>query len=327
MEHQFNQPEQALEAVLLPDHGSSESAFIQANTQDTSLVEMQQYHIIPVYSKDNEPLISHSEFIEATTETVYRLFPQESILEPAVRVSHPVKGRIPQARNKPAKDLQEWEKTLYFERAAFVIEIPTIQETVGGNALSLTVGGVKAYNLDSLHLRKGADEHFKVFIGFQNKVCTNLCVWSDGYVADLRVKSVEQLVQAITELITRYRAEQQLHILTQLTNYYLTETEFAQLIGRCRLYQFLPLATRRTIPPLLLGDQQLATIARDYYRDQSFCQLEDGSISLWRVYNLFTGAIKSSYIDTFLDRNVNSFDIAKSLLLTIQGGATNWFLQ
>ncbi|MFD2573783.1 DUF3871 family protein [Spirosoma soli] len=317
----------ALEAVVLSDGVSSDSAFITANTLPASLTEMQQHHIIPVYSKDNEPLISHGEFIEATMEVVYQLFPGETVLEPAVRVSHPVKGRIPQARNKPAKDLQEWEKTLYYERAAFVIEIPTIHDNIGGNPLSLTVGGVKAYNMDSLHQKKGVDEHFKVFIGFQNKVCTNLCVWSDGYVADLRVKSVDQLAKAIADLISRYRAEHQLQVLAQLTNYYLTESQFAQLMGRCRLYQFLPTAAKREVPPLLLGDQQFSTIARDYYRDGSFCRQEDGSISLWRVYNLFTGAVKSSYIDTFLDRNVNAFDLTSGLLQTVQGDRNNWFLQ
>jgi len=180
--------------ILTPQEISSENAFIVANTMPASLREIRDQHIIPVYSKDNEPLISHADFIEATYQTVFDYFPQEAILEPSVRVSHPIKGRIPSARNKPAKDLADWEKTLYYERAAFVIEIPTIQEEVGGNTLSLTIGGVKAYNLDGLHNRKGVDEHFKVFIGFQNKVCTNLCVWSDGYVADLRVKTVKQLV-------------------------------------------------------------------------------------------------------------------------------------
>ncbi|MBO0952021.1 DUF3871 family protein [Fibrella forsythiae] len=316
-----------LETIVLSENRSSETAFITANTIAASLPDIQQHHIIPVYSRDNEPLISHGDFIETALSTVNRLFPHETVLNPTIRVSHPVKGRIPQARNKPAKELADWEKTLYYERAAFVIEIPTIYDTVGSNLLSLTVGGVKSYSLDSLHQKKGADEHFKVFIGFQNKVCTNLCVWSDGYIADLRVKSLDQLTSALVDLISRYRAEQQIQALAQLTDYYLTETQFAQLIGRCRLYQFLPPADKRAIPPLLLGDQQFSTIARDYYRDESFCRQEDGLISLWNVYNLFTGAVKTSYIDTFLDRNVNSFDLATRLLDTVRGGTSSWYLQ
>ena len=306
---------------------SSENAFITANTLPASLREIREQHIIPVYSKDNEPLISHADFIEATYQTVYQYFPQEIILEPSVRVSHPIKGRIPSARNKPAKDLSEWEKTLYYERAAFAIEIPTIQGQVGENTLSLIIGGVKAYNLDSLHTRKGADEHFKIFIGFQNKVCTNLCIWTDGYLADVRVKSVRQLIEAIQTLIGQYRASQHLKAMQELTRYYLTEHQFAQLIGRCRLYQYLPPAQKKEIATLLLGDSQVNTIARDYYRDKSFCRSEDGTISLWNVYNLFTGAVKSSYVDTFLDRNVNAFQFSQSLLDTVQDGTSSWYLQ
>ncbi|WP_343671721.1 DUF3871 family protein [Chitinophaga sp.] len=36
-------------------------------------------------------------------------------------------------------------------------------------------------------------------------------------------------------------------------------------------------------------------------KDDSFCREVDGSINLWTLYNLFTGANKSSYIDTFLE--------------------------
>ncbi|GAB2605981.1 DUF3871 family protein [Spirosoma areae] len=305
---------------------SSENAFIVANTLPASLREIREQHIIPVYSKDNEPLISHADFIEATYETVYQYFPQEIVLEPSVRVSHPIKGRIPSARNKPAKDLADWEKTLYYERAAFAIEVPTIQEQVSENTLSLTIGGVKAYNLDSLHNRKGTDEHFKVFIGFQNKVCTNLCIWTDGYLADVRVKTVRQLIEAIQTLIQRYRASQHIRAMQELTRYYLTEQQFAQLLGRCRLYQYLAPAQKRGIAALLLGDSQVNTIARDYYRDESFCRSEDGTISLWNVYNLFTGAVKSSYIDTFVDRNVNAFQFSQSLLEAVQGGSNSWYL-
>lgn len=326
---QIHEMEEPLEATVINEAPSSEGAFILANTLPTSLKEIQEHHIIPVYSKDNEPLISHCDFIEAAVNAVNRLYPHETVLNPAIRVSHPIKGRIPSARNKSAKDLQEWEKTLYYERAVFAIEIPSLYETIDGNTLSLTIGGVKAYNVDSLHQKKGVDEHFKLFIGFQNKVCTNMCVWSDGYVSDLRVKSIDQLTKAMIDLVVSYQAEKQLMVMSQLTDYYLTEQQFAQLIGRCRLYQYLPQILKSEMPPLLIGDQQISCVARDYYKDQSFCRMTDGSISLWKVYNLFTGAIKSSYIDTFLERNVNSFDLMYKIMQSLQGLQSNnynWFI-
>ena len=272
-------------------------------------------------------VVTHGDFIDAAQTVVHHLFPRETVLAPAIRLSHPVKGRIPAAKHKPARDLLEHEQSLYFQRMAFCIEIPSLAEEVAGNPLALTVGGVKAYNLDSLHNRKGADEHFKVFIGFQNQVCTNLCVWSDGYLADLRVKSLAQLIDRIMELVNRFSAHQHLRSLRRLADYSLTERQFAQLIGRCRLYQHLSIEQKRIIQPLLLSDTQFNTVARDYYRDAAFCRDDSGNINLWRVYNLFTGSNKSSYIDTFLDRSLNAYELVAGLSTALEGGSANWYLQ
>ncbi len=302
-------------------------AFIDANTLLATLDEVHHQHLIPVFVKDNEPLISQGDFINATVDAVSDVFRGERIQYPQVRVSHPIKGRIPDAKSKPASQLQEWEKTLYYERMIFAIEIPSIQDTVGGNTLSLTIGGMKAYNLDNLYNRKGADEHFKVFIGFQNKVCTNMCVWTDGYLSDLRVKNVDQLRMAIYMMLRAYNQDNLLHRVRCLPEYTLSEQQFALLLGRCRMYQHLPNNTKQHIPPLLFGDTQLGAVCKDYYRDESFCRESDGSINLWRLYNLFTGANKSSYIDTFLDRSVNALQFVEQVRAGLDGQGTSWYLQ
>jgi hypothetical protein len=305
---------------------SSDKPFIQANTVESSLEEIKQKHVIPVFIKDNEPVISHSDFIESTMDIVAGIFQRETILKPSVRLSHPIKGRIPDAKDKPANALQEHEKTLYYERMAFVIEVPSIQESIAGNSLSLTIGGVKAYNLDNLYSRKGADEHFKVFIGFQNKVCTNMCVWTDGYLSDLKVKNTAQLKSSIQTMIEGYNASKHLQELKSFTGYNLSEQQFAQLIGRCRMYNFLPANLRNEIDPLLLSDTQLGSVVKDYYRDDSFCRGDTGNINLWRLYNLFTGANKTSYIDTFVDRSVNAFQFVDQLKHGLENRNSNWFL-
>jgi hypothetical protein len=214
-------------------------------------------------------------------------------------VSHPIKGRIPEAKNKPANELLDHEKTLYYERMMFCIEIPTISDDINGNKLSLTLGGVKAFNLDSLYNKKGSDEHFSLFIGFKNSVCTNLCIHSDSYSSSLKVNNIGQLKACIRSLIESFNAPYHMHGLRKLSEYSLTEKQFAQLIGKCRLYQHLPRNSQPNIPPLLYGDNQLSAICKDYYRDRSFCRDEDGNINLWKLYNLLTGSNKSSYIDSF----------------------------
>lgn len=311
---------------LFGGEASSELAFIQANTLPMSLFELEQKHIIPVFVKDNEPVISHHDFIGCVQEVAAHVFKNEVILNPSLRVSHPIKGRIPEAKEKAAKDLLEHEKTIYYERMAFVVEIPSICSDIQGNSLSLTVGGIKAYNMDNLYNRKGADEHFKIFIGFQNKVCCNLCIWTDGFSGILKVKSSSDLMKQIFEMFTSYKVEQHLQSLNSFPEFYLTEHQFATLIGRSRLYQYLPAIEKKILPNLMFGDNQVGIVAKDYYQDKEFCRNSDGSVNLWNVYNLFTGANKQSYIDTFLDRGLNAFSFVKHLENTLQKGSNSWFL-
>ncbi len=300
--------------------------FIVANTQDTTLRELKNECIIPVFSKDNEKTLAHQEFIEITQNCVSKAFPHHNFNAPEVRVSHSIKGRIPEAIHKNAKDLLDHERTMYWERMAFIIKIPAISETINGNRLSLTIGGIRSYNLENLYSRKTM-ERFKFFVGFQNQVCMNLCVWSDGFVEDLRVSSYQELQTHILQVIQNYQAEKHLNLMRELPNYNLSETQFAQLIGKSRLYHYLPKKEKSQLPALLLNDGQISTIAKDYYQDESFCRNEEGNINLWNVFNLFTSANKSSYIDTFLDRNANVFDFTKGLQDALSGNSNHsWFL-
>ncbi len=304
----------------------SNKHFIVANTIKSTVEEIRDRHIIPVFAKDNEQVISHTDFIEATEEVVGHFYSTETISRPLVRLSHPIKGRVASARNKPAYELLENEKTVYYERMAFVIEIPSITDDVNGNELSLSIGGVKAFNLDNLYQKKGADESFKVFIGFRNRVCTNLCISTDGFMNDLKVRSIGQLKAAIQTLLQNYNTSYHIHSLRKFSEHSLTENQFALMVGRCRLYQHLPQRMKAEVKPLLLSDTQLNTVARDFYRDRSFCRDSRGNISLWKLYNLFTGANKSSYIDTFLDRNVNTFQFVEEIKIALENKTDNWFL-
>lgn len=305
---------------------STAKPFIEANTIPSTLEEIRNNHIIPVFIKDNETLISQAEFIDITMDCVSSVYSSERILSPSIRLSHPIKGRVPSAREKSANQLQEHEKTLYYERMAFVIEIPSVQDTIDGHTLSLMIGGIKAYNLDNLYSRKGSEEHFKVFIGFQNRICTNLCVWTDGFIGDLKVKSLGQLKGCIRSLVENYNASYQLHAMRELVKYSLSEHQFALLIGRYRMYNHLPLTMKQEITPILLSDSQFNTVVKDFYRDNSFCKNDDGNINLWRIYNLFTGTNKSSYIDTFLDRSVNAYNFVEGLRWTLDNREQSWFL-
>lgn len=330
MEHTNSAVLSIVHPVFTPiDNGrmdSKRSSFIEANTIEASFEEIKQNHIIPVFVKDNEPLISHADFIEVTSLLAADIFQGEQILIPEVRVSHPIKGRIPEAKDKPANQLMEFEKTLYYERMAFVIEVPSIQSEIDGNILSLTIGGVKSYNQDNLYSRSVSDQNFKIFIGFKNTVCTNLCVWTDGLMNDVKVKNTGQLKSVIRSLLESYNHSHHLYHLNKLTEFSITEHQFAQLIGRCRMYNHLPNDLKAEIPPILFGDQQMSAVVKDFYKDNSFCKDANGNINLWRLYNLFTGSNKSSYIDSFLDRSVNAYSFTEQIRWALEGKENNWYL-
>lgn len=209
---------------------------------------------------------------------------------------------------------------------AFIVQIPSITENINGNDVALTLGGVRAYNQENLYSKKSF-EKFKFFIGFQNMVCCNMCVSSNGFAGELKVDGYDGLQNKLLKILQEYNAEKHLQAMKQLSEYHLTEHQFAQLIGKARLYNYLPKKEKSNIPELQLNDGQLSTVARDYYKDKPFCRDENGDINLWKVYNLFTQANKSSYIDTFLDRNVNAFNFSKGLSKAISGNDNyHWFL-
>ena len=57
-----------VEDFELPDSDISKDQFIHANTIPVLLEDLKRQCIIPVFSKDNESTISHSEFVEITNE-------------------------------------------------------------------------------------------------------------------------------------------------------------------------------------------------------------------------------------------------------------------
>jgi hypothetical protein len=318
--------EQELLAVSVNGTESHSKAFIEANTIPATLDEIRSKHLIPVFIKDNEPLISQTDFIESTLDIVKSVYQGEKVLNPSIRLSHPIKSRIPEAKHKSAEELEEWEKTIYYERMMFTIEIPSISDDVGGNTLSLTVGGVKSYSSDNLYSRKGSDEHFKLFVGFENKVCTNLCVWTDGLLGDLKVQSLGQLRGCIQTLLQNYDAQHQMYHMQKLPECSITEQQFANLIGRCRMYPYLSNKQKEGIAQMHFGDQQIGSVCRDYFRDKRFSGDEPGNISLWKLYNLFTGANKSTYIDQFVHRSVNAFSFVEDIRRSLQAKQHNWYL-
>mgnify|MGYP001019963143 CR=1 FL=1 len=315
--------EQVIEKV------DANTEFLEANTVKVYKEEISDKHIIPVFSKSNEPLISHSDLIESVQEAVSIALPALACNEPQIRVSHPVKGRVPEARHKRAGELLEGEITLYYERMAFFVEVPEISYRIGSNNVSLSIGAVKAYNLDNLSSRNENNQMFKFFIGFKNQVCTNLCISSDGYIDSFKTGDKGELLNLIIALIQNFQMESEIKALQEFNKVILTEREFVNIIGRLKLFLNLPLDMQKEIfdYKISITESQLSALVKSYVNDQNFGYTSDSGFSIWKLYNLLTGTIKSSYADNYLDRSVFSYQLSCCLSEAITTNRESWFLQ
>ena len=299
--------------------------FLEANTLEVTMQHLKEDCITPVFAKDNELTIPHPAFIDTVYDAANTFFSGESIDKPDIRVSHVIKGRIPEAIHKPANQLLESDKTIYYERAAFSIDIPTIYETVEGNKLNLSIVGVRAYNQMNLYSKK-VPELFRLAIGFKNQVCCNMCIFTDGYKDDLRVSNTSELYRSALELFNNYNPAKHLYLMQQLVNTSMSEHQFAQILGKMRLYQCLPNGYQKRLPRMLLTDTQINSVAKAYINDENFGSFGN-DLNMWKFYNLLTGANKSSYIDSFLDRSLNATEMAVGINAALHGDEHyKWFI-
>jgi len=158
------------------------------------------------------------------------------------------------------------EKTLFYQRMCFCFEIPSIVHDEYGNRLALSIGGVRAYNEINLYSKKSV-ERFKIFIGFRNRVCSNLMLTTDGLQDKIEVLSVQELYAAALNLFHAYNPSKDLHLLRTLGQMSISTSEFCQIIGRMRLYQALTPNQQKRLPRLLLGDSQINAACRAFISD------------------------------------------------------------
>ena len=313
------------EVVEQPVTSKSYVNFLDANTNHITMDELKTQCVVPTWA-NQELTISHQDFIESVHDAAKSFYCGEAITTPEVRVSHIVRGRTPDALGKRASELLECEKTQFYQRMAFAFTIPTIYETIEGKRLELCVGGVRNYNDLNLYRSSKGVEKFSVFVGWRVVICSNQVLTGQGVKLSMEVMDLKQLYQQVMELFNQFNPARDIHLMQTLSNTHLTETQFAQVIGRMRLYQALPQGLSRGIPRLLITDSQINNVCRGYYQNEDFGG-KGGSLSMWDFHNLLTESNKSSYIDSYLSRAVNATDVSVGLNNALHGDSTyQWFL-
>ena len=154
-------------------------------------------------------------------------------------------------------------------------------------------------------------------------------VCQHSFQSEVRAMSSQELFTSAIKLFQSYNAAKHLYYMGAFKDNYMTEQQFAQFLGKSRLYQYLPPEQKKKLPPMLMTDTQIGLVARAYYQDDNFSLPDNGKeISMWNVYNLLTGANKSSYIDNFLDRAYHATRLSEGLNQALHGeGEYTWFIQ
>ena len=299
--------------------------FLEANTNAITLEELAEQCVVPTWA-NQELTISHQDFISTVRDAACNVFAGETINTPDIRVSHIVRGRIPSALGKRSSELLESEKTQFYQRLAFAFTIPSLHECIDGQRLELCIGGVRNYSDLNLYRANRGMEKFTIFIGWRVNVCSNQVLTGDGVRLAIEVMSLHDLYRAVVDLFDSFNFEKDIQLLQTLTQTRLTETQFAQIVGRMRLYQALPSYQQRRVPKLLITDSQINNVCRDYYSNPNF-GAKDSIISMFDFHNLLTEANKSSYIDSYVQRGINATEVTVGICKALQGDSEySWFL-
>ena len=299
--------------------------FLEANTNAITLEELAEQCVVPTWA-NQELTISHQDFISTVHDAACNVFSGQTINSPEIRVSHIVRGRTANSLHKRTSELLECEKTQFYQRLAFAFTIPSLHECIDGQRLELCVGGVRNYSDLNLYRSNRGMEKFTVFIGWRVHVCSNQVLTGEGVRLNLEVMSLHGLYKAVLDLFSSFNLDRDIQLLQSLTQTRLSERDFAQIIGRMRLYQALPSYLQRKLPKLLITDSQINNVCRDYYSNPNFGH-KDNTISMFDFHNLLTEANKSSYIDSYVQRGVNATEITVGIGRALQEESEySWFL-
>jgi len=304
--------------------------FIEGPSNRISMEELTFKNIIPTFS-DNSLTISHQKYVETTRKAAEVIFGPGNVTAAEARVSHPIIGRIPSAQHKKASELTDDEKTIFYQRLAWIAHITTMNTSINGQPVSLTIGGTRSYHEDKLYARQNP-QHFRIFIGFRVRVCSNMMLTCDGVSENLLCMTEADIFQHALQLFQHFNEvkETTLCNLEALNQTRLSQEQFCKILGRLRLYQALPSSKQKQLPQILLGDSVVNAATRQYISNKDFGMGQgDGSISCWQLMNLLNEAVKNSYSDLWIDRNRNCTDFSTGIADALNGNDSqgySWFL-
>ena len=306
-----------------------QNPFILGNTIEVDINRLQEDYLVPVFSRDNVESISHLDFINTVMDAVQEFFPGQQFKNPVIRCSHELKVRTKFGAGKLVENLKPEDSGSYMQRMMFVIEIPSINYMVNGNLLNLQVVGVRNYADVNLLGNSSQKQAFSVGLGFNNTVCVNGLLRSDGCNLAIKVSNTADLMKYCIEVFRGYDYKTHIDEMTLLSDVMIDVPTLAQFLGRARMYSALPARQKAelNLPEFILPEAQINSLIRDYYTDENFGGFGK-EINAWQFYQLLTN-YKNNYIDLAMPRTINAYDTAVGISKAIkqEDPAWSWFIQ
>lgn len=301
-----------------------QNPFILGNSVEVDINRLQEDYLVPVFSRDNVESISHTDFISTVFDAAQEFFQGQQFANPIIRCSHELKVRTKFGTGKLVENLGPEDSGSYLQRMMFVIEIPSISYTVNGNVLVLQIVGVRNYADVNLLGNSSQKQTFSVGVGFNNTVCTNGLLRSDGCNLAIKVTNTADLLKYCLEVFRGYDWEGHITEMTTLNQIQITVPVLAQFLGRCRMYNALPARekTALSLPEFILPEAQINSFVRDYYSDENFGGF-GSEISAWNFYQLLTN-YKNNYIDLAMPRTINAYETALGISKAIKKEDPSW---
>ena len=294
------------EDIHSPDHPN----FIESNTAAISLEDLATKCIVPTFG-DMSLTISHQNFMASVCKAATEVFGPLT----------PIECRV------------DSEKTLFYQRLAWISHVRGLSRQINGQTVFLTIGGTRAYSEDKLYGRQSASK-FKAFVAWSVKICSNQMIQCSGNSGTIECLTEADIYQKAYQLFRGFDPEKEdnLKLLENLHQTRISQELFCSIVGRLRLYQALGTEQQKSLPVIELGDQCINSAVRGYAGGNpnfGISESGDGSISCWDLMNLLNESVKAVYIDSWITRNQNATDFAIGIQKAIRGEDTegySWFL-
>lgn len=85
--------------------------------------------------------------------------------------------------------------------------------------------------------------------------------------------TVAELVKAAYDLFGEFNVYREIDKFNNLPGTMITELQFAQIIGRARMFQNMPWKDKKELPAFPLMDSQVNLVVKDYFQTRVFVRM------------------------------------------------------